>query len=275
MSCRAVALAALLASAWMSVELDRHRHAVGLTPDRQAAGAGSLAGVGVAALGGFRAFVLNALWCRAVDQWMRKEWHLTAGTFRAIETLGSRLPAVYAASAWTTCYSIAGDARAAGDDEAAWRWLQRGLAQLERGRRANPRSARLAYLQSFIHYDQGKQEPYWSRFKAAGVHPLQRARALAREAVTLAPDEPGLRYWLALACRHAAQAARAEGDLETAHAAIDEGRGALIATRRLLPPPADDGDPSLLFFHHRIRASARLLDTLERQLGGPRPEDGR
>ncbi len=258
-------LGALAASAVLSAELDRRREAGGLA--EAGLDPGSAADLGAVGLGGLRPFVLDVLWCRATDQWMRKEWHETAATFEAIERLEPRVPEVWIANAWTLCVQIAGEALARGDEESAWAWFSRGLDRLEEGRRVNPRSARIVYYLSVLHSRMGRSEPFWSRFQARGRNPVLIARELARAAVDLSPENPSLHYWAALASRDAALFLVDRQRLAEAREMAREALRSLDETRRRLDriPGAPDGVRAP--FEERLDAWRADVEALEADLG--------
>ncbi|RMG10837.1 MAG: hypothetical protein D6731_16705 [Planctomycetota bacterium] len=239
----------------------------------------ALVRLGVTALGGLRAFVLDALWCQAVGQWMRKEWDASEATFDLIEALEPRVPEVYVVAAWTSCFQIAPEAERRGHFEAAFGWMQAGLARLERGRLRNPKSARLPYVASFVLYQQCVREPYASRLRAQGIEPLQRARELAVEASRLAPRNHAVRFWELQAHRAEASWLAEEGRRSAARAALERAEEARRACLAALPPVLGEADAPLRLFRERVEGIGEILRRARAELaalseGGDRAEGG-
>jgi len=275
-----VLLIGLAISAGLSAELDRQRARADQTrtawqlrakqlcrfPIEAPATQRSVERLGVVALGSLRAFLSDLLWCQAIDQWMRKDWQLSAATLQAIELLEPRVPEVYISNAWTICYNIAGESLGRGDEASAWRWLCRGLVRLEAGLRNNPRSARLAYHLSFIYFDKGKREPYWSRFQQRGINPVLHAGTLARHAADCSPDNPALLFWLAQMRLAAVGYLIDQQRWPEGLIAVSQAAQALDAAEALLPIVSQDEAPALGFFRWRIHELRGKLPDLRKRL---------
>lgn len=139
-------------------------------------------------LGGFRMVAVDLLWARAMDSWMRKEWHEAVASYEAITRLQPRQEPVWLFAAYTLSFDMAQALEEAGRSADARRVRLRGVALLDRGCRRNPNSARLAHAFAQLLYQIGSEAEAYAALTERYGDPLDRACASMRRAGALEPE---------------------------------------------------------------------------------------
>ena len=124
-------------------------------------------------LGGFRSFLISALWMRAQNMKQQGEFFEMVDIYKMISTMEPNYPASWANMAWDLSYNVAAEFDE--DPHERLYWVFRGVSMLrDEAIRHNPRSALLYYELSWIFYNKATNSvdpafPLYRQFLAMQV----------------------------------------------------------------------------------------------------------
>ena len=171
---------------------------------------------GVLLLAGFRGVAVNLLWMRAMELQQEKKFFELLSLHRLITALQPRFVRVWLHATWNMAYNISHEMETV---EEKWKWIQKGMALLERGIQRNPKSWDLPFYRGWLYFHKVEavdaEGYYVERLKEGGKDNLKEAIYWFGKAVEVEPHLPDyVRRMMGRAWERLVARAEGEGNLE-------------------------------------------------------------